>query len=155
MEIVNYVVDKVERRTFRVEYNESCDNHMSFPYHDESDTPFGGNIVDQFSRDKFTSPMSDIDELYNEVKRVLTYRLEPKMYNDGSTIVCHKLAKGNGVNPNRSEIFDWIDGNFTDMTLIEFRFRVVRITESVDFKLDGILEDDGDKNLVGFAEVKY
>lgn len=153
MDIVKYVVDKVERRTFRVEYNESCDNHMSFPYYDKDDTPFGGDIVTQFHRNDFTSPMNDIDELYNSIKRTLTYRLEPKMYTDGSTIVCHKLAKANGVNPNRSEIFDWIDGRF-DLELIEFRFRVVRITKSIDFKLDGILGDEGDE-IVGFKEVKY
>lgn len=154
MDIIKYVVDKVERRTFRVEYNESCDNHMSFPYHDKDDTPFGGDIVTQFHNRDFTSPMNDIDELYDSVKRTLTYRLEPKMYTDGSTIICHKLAKGNGINPNRSEIFDWIDGNFDEMTLIEYRFRVVRVTKSIDFKLDGILGDEGDE-LVGFKEVKY
>ena len=151
LDLMSYRVDNVKCRSHEAEY---VDGEMELVIEDFREEPFGGNIVNEFYKNKFTSEMGDIDELYKEVKRSLTFRLEPKIVIDNNVIIVKKLAKENGVNPTQSEIFDWQVGDL-HLRLIEYRFRVVKTIKSVDFDINGILDEDAPDTIMGFKVVDY
>jgi len=151
IDYISYRVDNVVCRTHWVEYSEG---KMVKLFDGDEEEDFGDNFVENFARCPFVEEMGDVDELYQAVKRSLTVRLEPQVSIEDNVIVLKKLAKANGENPTKTEVYEWQDQNM-ELRVIEYRFRVVRTRRSVDFDLDGVLDEEELDTIMGFKTVNY
>ena len=129
MQKVKYVVDHVMCRSLDIQADK--DNERGFIFMDDpASVEFGGNIVDNFKNYDFTKPMESLDEMYKQIKRSLSFRVEPKVVAEGNKFVATKLAKGNGINPTFHEVSLWREGEIL-LRLIQTELILISITLSL------------------------
>lgn len=140
MQKVKYVVDHVVCRSLDIQADK--DSERGFIFMDDPATiEFGGNIVDNFKGYDFVKPMESLDIMYKQIKRSLSFRVEPKIAIDRNKFIATKLAKGNGINPTFHEVNEWREGKIL-LRLIQTEFRVVKLVETVDFDIDNSIVAD-------------